>query len=243
MAELLYIQELDSTNNYLKTLEGKDFLADGSIVYTDFQLAGRGQRGNYWESECAQNLLFSVIVHPRHIHPATHFIISQTIALAVVQVLDRYVDGCSIKWPNDIYYGNKKLGGILIENELNGECIANSVIGVGLNVNQTVFTSNAPNPVSLKNIINENIDREVLLKEIQQDFIALYHSVEADRTVVEKSYKQRLFRKEGYHKYRDCLGCEFEARIKDVEPNGILVLELKNFQIYRFAFKEIVYVL
>ena len=153
--QTIHISETDSTNRWLR--ERNVFEGDGAepdmVVVADFQTAGRGCGTNSWESERGSNLLFSILLHPKDIKANQQFLISEIIALALAETIAKRVgEGVSIKWPNDIYWHDRKLCGILIEHRLSGDTIAESIIGVGLNVNQTVFVSNAPNPVSLKQI-------------------------------------------------------------------------------------------
>ena len=241
--EIIHVAETESTNNYIKELNRAQRLTDGTLVYSDFQTTGRGQRGNSWESEAGKNLLFSIIVHPTHILPVEHFIISQVTALAVVQSLDEYISDVEIKWPNDIYFKDKKLCGILIENDLQDGTIVNSTIGIGLNVNQLEFKSNAPNPISMAQITGEIVEHTPLLEAIQSNFMTLYESVLIDRERIESLYMERLYRKKGFYKYSDQAGEEFDARIRGVEKDGLFVLELRNREIKKFAFKEINYIL
>lgn len=241
--EIIHITETASTNNYIKELNNKKQLADGALVFADFQTVGRGQRGTSWEAESGKNLLFSIMIHPAHIEPVEHFIISQTIALAVVQSLDEYISGAEIKWPNDIYMGDKKLCGILIENDLQDGRIMNSTIGVGLNVNQLEFKSDAPNPISMAQIAGKTFELRHLLEKIQYNFMRLYDSVLIGREEIESLYMERLYRKKGFYRYSDQAQNLFEAKIRGVQRDGMFVLELKDGEIKKFVFKEINYIL
>ena len=119
------------------------------VVWAEYQTAGRGCGTNQWESERGKNLTFSILIHPKDLPATQQFHISMAISLAICEALEQYIGDVSIKWPNDIYWRNGKIGGILIENTLKGSIIMESIIGVGLNVNQRIFKSNAPNPVSM----------------------------------------------------------------------------------------------
>ena len=138
------------------------------VVVADNQTEGRGCGTNRWESERGQNLLFSLMIHPENLPANQQFQISMAISLAIIDALGQMVGDLSIKWPNDIYWRNGKLAGILIENTLKGNLIKDSIIGVGLNVNQRKFHSDAPNPVSLWQITGQETNREQLLKDILQ---------------------------------------------------------------------------
>lgn len=243
-APIIHIQETESTNKYLKETPSKNDLPDGTIVYTDFQTAGRGQRGNSWESERGKNLSFSIIVHPKHIEVTRNFLISQIISLAVEEVLSTYTQDISIKWPNDIYHNDNKLAGILIENELVDGIITNSIIGVGININQTIFTSDAPNPISLTQITKKNYDLLTLLAEIQTKFLYLYNkSQRRSFFSITKNYMERLYRREGAHSFSTPEGEVFRASIRGVDFDGSLILALTNGETRRYYFKEVSYIL
>ena len=141
--EMIELNEIDSTNNFLKSyrpLQPKEV----TLVTAEFQTAGRGQIGNSWESESGENLLFSLLIHPQNIKASQQFLISQISALSAKEALEAFTDGLSVKWPNDIYWHDKKIGGMLIENDLSGHTITNCIIGIGLNINQEKFHSPAP---------------------------------------------------------------------------------------------------
>ena len=215
-----------------------------TLVDTDCQTAGRGQQGNSWESEAGCNLSFSLVCHPNFLAASAQFVLSQAIALAVRDALAeeaRGGDGAAftVKWPNDIYYGDCKISGTLIECDLQGKGIMNCIIGTGVNVNQTRFRSDAPNPVSLSQITGRVHDREALLCAIVQRFNELYQRIrQGEAEEVRRLYAERLYRREGLYRYADAKG-EFSARIAAVEPTGHLVLQLENNETRRYEFKEI----
>ena len=155
---ILRVAETASTNSLLRELVIKESLAEGSVVVADFQTAGRGQIGNTWESEAGKNLMFSLVLYPTCIPANRQFLISQIAALSVKEALDLYADHITVKWPNDIYWKDKKICGMLIENDLSGHNLYCSIIGIGINLNQTVFRGDAPNPVSLFQIIGKERD-------------------------------------------------------------------------------------
>jgi len=147
---IISFDSLPSTNNELKNRLKTNDLSEFTTILTSYQTNGRGQQSNVWESADGLNLTFSVLLKPVFLEPALQFYLSKIVALALTDVLMKYVDELSIKWPNDIYVGEKKIAGILIENSLMGSCIDTCVVGIGLNVNQLSFQSSAPNPISLK---------------------------------------------------------------------------------------------
>jgi len=243
MFPIIYVEETTSTNTYLKELSDLQRLEEGTVVYTKKQTAGRGQRGNRWESTPGKNLTFSMILFPHFISGNEQFIISQFISLAVMDCLKGYISHVSVKWPNDIYWKDKKMGGILIENDLTGTKICRSVIGIGLNINQEVFEKDAPNPVSLLQITGMEQDPEELLSKIINNIEQYYEKTKAGKQdEIITLYKKSLFRNEGYYLYHDGKQ-NFSAKIVEIEPSGILVLQTDNGQIRRFAFKEVEYIL
>ena len=153
---LIHIAKADSTNGYLNALCEKEKVSELTTVVADFQTAGRGQRGNSWESEYGKNLMFSFVLYPTFLEARKQFLLSQIASLAVKETLDLYIGDVSIKWPNDIYWKDKKICGMLIENDLMGIHISQSIAGVGININQKEFHSSAPNPISIIQIIAEH---------------------------------------------------------------------------------------
>ena len=238
----IHLQETDSTNNYLKKLLLSRNLEESTIVYTDFQTAGKGQRGNTWESEQGKNLMCSIVLYPDMIKANEQFIISQIVSLAVADTLNKYTSDIAIKWPNDIYWKKKKICGILIENSLEGDTIKEAICGIGININQTTFRSNAPNPVSLKQITDNDSDLNTILNELQNNIAYYYNKLkDGNLNFIIQNYKATLFRKDGYHLYNDGTS-DFYAEIKDVKPDGILVLTTKEGKDRHFAFKEVAYI-
>lgn len=236
----LYLKETSSTNTLLKELVQGQYLKEGFTIYTDYQDRGRGQRGNSWESNRSENLLFSTILYPNHIKAVSQFLISQIVSLAIKKVLDMYISDASIKWPNDIYWHDKKIAGILIENSLLGDNINYSIIGVGLNVNQMRFLSNAPNPVSMQQITGQVHDINIILNQILDQITEFYTQGQVEN--IKKQYKESLYRKDGFFQYSD--GKEiFRAQIRDIENSGSLVLEQENHTVRKFAFKEVQFIL
>lgn len=229
--QIVHIDETDSTNRWLRNSQGENPSPCCKAVWADFQTAGRGCGTNVWESERGQNLTFSVLIHPTDIPAQRQFTISMAAALAVVDALADYADGFSIKWPNDIYWHDRKICGMLIENRLTEGMIKDSIIGIGLNVNQQRFVSDAPNPVSLRQIIGRATDRQELLEKVLNRL-----SLPADAN----RYRSLLYRREGYHPYRDAAG-DFEARLEAVEDDGHLVLQDTDGHTRRYAFKEVIF--
>ena len=243
LPRIIRMESVDSTNNYLRELIAKEDLPDGSAVLVDFQTAGRGQTGNSWESERGKNLTFSIAVYPSAIPANRQFLISQISALSIKDALDSHTGGIYIKWPNDIYWEDRKISGMLIENNLMGTSIHSSVIGIGLNLNQKVFKSNAPNPVSLCQITGKEYDREEVFSHVLSCFYKRYlQLLHGEFGKIAKDYAYSLYRREGFFTYRDGKGV-FKAQIKEIEPDGHLVLQLPGGEIRKYAFKEVEFVI
>ncbi|MDR1881402.1 MAG: biotin--[acetyl-CoA-carboxylase] ligase [Prevotella sp.] len=243
MFSIIHFTEVDSTNNYLKDLLLKQEVEEGTVVSADVQTTGRGQRGNGWISEKGKNLLFSIVLYPDMVKASEQFVISRIASLAVAEYLLKYVGDITIKWPNDIYWKDKKICGILIENTLTSDIVSRSVIGAGININQTTFGRGAPNAVSLKQITGRTYDLEAMLKVIRNNILLLYFEVrDGNVSGINARYRDLLFRRDGFYLYNDGAN-DFFARIKDVEPNGMFVLETENGEEKKFAFKEVRYVL
>lgn len=240
------LKQIPSTNSYLTQLCKENKAQEFHTVIAENQTAGRGQRGNSWESECGKNLTFSTVLYPTVLEAKEQFYLSMIVAFAVVDALGGYTSDFSIKWPNDIYWKDKKIAGILIENELEGGYITQSIIGIGVNVNQEVFHSSAPNPISLLQIIGTTIDRQELFHKILRGIMGGYIFLETNYKLaisnIRQLYHQKLYRKESFHPYRDTDGI-FTAEIQEVEPSGHIVLKDTQGTLRRYAFKEVEFML
>lgn len=237
--EPIFLSETNSTNSYLDELCNKTSVAELTSVYTDFQTAGRGQRGNSWESEARANLLFSFVLYPDFLEARKQFLLSQITALALQELLSQYTDEIRIKWPNDIYWKDKKICGTLIENDLTGVHISRSISGTGVNLNQESFLSDAPNPVSLFQITGRRYDRKEILCDFMER-VAQYYTLlkDGETELIASRYQAVLYRKEGFHAYKDKDG-SFRARICGIEPSGALILEDESGKRREYMFKEV----
>lgn len=239
---IIKLQETCSTNTYLDRIDSENTQQEGCVVTTNTQSAGRGQRGNSWESEPGQNLTFSYLLRPEGIAPQEQFVLSQAASLAVVDVLSQYGSGFSVKWPNDIYYGDRKIAGILIEHNLTGMNISRTIVGIGLNINQQHFISDAPNPISLRQITAEVYDLDMMLHKVLEATSVRYAQCVEDKVQLQRDYASVLYRREGFFLYRDAKG-EFMATIREVQPDGYLILCDTEGNLRRYAFKEVVFVI
>ncbi|MDE6644031.1 MAG: biotin--[acetyl-CoA-carboxylase] ligase [Muribaculaceae bacterium] len=243
---LIEVAEATSTNTLAASMPDAPH---GTVIRAIAQTAGRGQRGNSWESESGKNLTVSIVVRPDNILAYEQFLICRAVSVALVQLLDRVLPGgihAEIKWPNDIYVSDKKICGILIENSLTGITIDRSILGVGLNVNQREFLSDAPNPVSIINI-NGGVELDLvplvnMLWELVDENLSLCSSDEGRRKLTE-NYDSRLWRRSGFHTFAYPDGQHFEASIKSIADNGVMTLQLRDGSTQSFAFKEVQFVL
>lgn len=239
---VIKLQETASTNTYLDKLDVDCQQPEKSVVVTHTQSAGRGQRGNSWEAAPGQNLTFSFLLRPAGVVPQRQFIISQAVSLAVIDVLSRYADGFTIKWPNDIYWRDYKIGGILIEHSLTGMTISRTIVGIGLNINQEKFLSDAPNPISLFQITETQYELDAFLTRILEATALRYEQMYNAPQQVQADYDAVLYRRDGYYAYRDNEGV-FEARIDRVQPDGYLVLVDTANRQRSYAFKEVAFII
>lgn len=239
--KIISLDETTSTNQYLRNLlkDNSNDFDEGTVVVADFQSHGRGQAGNSWFAEKGENLLFSLLIYPDHIAPNRQFIISKMISLAILKTLKVYSSDLKIKWPNDIYLNNRKVAGILIENSLQGKIISNSIVGVGLNVNQEHFPEHLPNPISLYQVTTEKHDSAQLLKEILTHFFRLYESMKKSIADIEAEYLENLFQLNQVCSYKDENGV-FKGEIVDVLHTGHLVVKtIPENETRIYAFKEV----
>lgn len=229
---------MDSTNRYAKENAGKEPL----LVRAEFQTAGRGSGTNTWESEAGKNLTFSIADFPAKLLANKMFVISEVTALALHDTLSMYAEGFSIKWPNDIYHHDCKICGMLIENDLTGKLVKRTVIGIGLNVNQRKFRSDAPNPVSLAQILGKEVEREEVINRFLNSFGRRWQQMEDGKhDALHQEYLSHLFRKDEQHQFSDANGT-FNATLTNVEPTGHLVLRDTSNHLRRYEFKEVKFV-
>lgn len=246
-ASIEWIDSCDSTNTLMKSRG--EAVAHGHVIATRTQTAGRGQRGNSWEAEPGKNLTFSQMLRTDGMDAERQYELSMLTALAILNVLERHLGRdarLSIKWPNDIYAADRKLGGILIEGSVCAGCLDHIVLGAGINVNQSEFRSDAPNPVSMTQITGKEYDLEALMQEIGDeiaDQMAIYEE-DPDGEALRAMYKDALWRREGMHAYRDtATGEHFEAEIADVLPSGLLRLRRADGSEHDYEFKQVAAIL
>lgn len=239
-----WFEEIDSTNS--EAFRNLATAPERSVWGADFQSAGRGQRGNKWESESSVNLMFSVLYRPDFLQASRQFLICALSALSVRRYLAGKGVETKVKWPNDIYAGDRKICGILIEQTISGDKMSASVIGPGINLNQKTFPDNLPNPVSLTLLTGENYhprNELPLVLEAMEHYYGMIHTPEGAEEMM-REYHSALYRLGEFFMYRDMRdNTVFEAKITGVDALGCLVLEDRSGNSRSYAFKEIGYIL
>lgn len=231
-------EELRSTNTEAERV-GWDELEDKMVILTYKQTQGRGQVGNHWESEPGKNISMTVVFKPRELPAGQQFAVSMVIALGACDFISRYVAGCTVKWPNDIYVGDRKISGILIEHSIMGRYVGGSLCGIGVNINQEHFLSDAPNPVSLFQLIGGKMPRGTGVGGVA----GLYWTalrIDTGLRGLERDFLKVLYRREGMYHWEDERGV-FRASIRGVNEFGQLVLEDEGGNERVYGFKEISY--
>jgi BirA family biotin operon repressor/biotin-[acetyl-CoA-carboxylase] ligase len=242
----IHLTAVESTNSYASEMLRQMRQNEGTIIYTFEQTQGRGQRGNTWYSEPNKNIALSLILHPSFLKIEEQFLLTKMVSLSVsdlmAEMLPQHTYQIKIKWPNDIYILDKKVAGILIENTLAGNHIQASVIGIGINVNQTEFNTESGNPVSIKLISGEEMELQTIVERLCEFLEARYLQLKSGKKeMIDHYYIQRLYRIDEWKKYATTEG-EFEGRIKSVSPEGKLQIELHNQEIKEYDLKEIVFI-
>lgn len=241
-----HFDTINSTNTYLQEQQSLGVDVDGWVVSADEQANGKGMGSNVWHSEVSKNLLFSMAFRLDFLEASEQFLISQAVALSILRVLDAHLPSelLSVKWPNDIYYGEKKMGGVLIVNTIAGAMMDTSIIGIGLNVNQTLFPDYLPNPISMSFVTRETYDLKSLLETLVEQVRSTLFAMKdvAFSETLKREYLRRLFR---YHKKgRYCIGGHEVVRFMEgVDSFGRLLLRDEKDVITAYDIKEVSFVL
>jgi BirA family biotin operon repressor/biotin-[acetyl-CoA-carboxylase] ligase len=216
------LDKVDSTNNYAMARIDDGLAKHGMAWFAEEQTAGKGQRGKTWASEKGKNVAMSLVLSPEALKIASHFHLSAAVAVACFEFLEKYIDGeTKIKWPNDLFWRDRKAGGILIENKLQGTMWKWAVVGIGINVNQTVFDRALNNAVSLKQITGRTFNPVELAKELQA-LLMLRLSEENGVEKILKQYNRHLYKINELVTLRKG-GTRFDTVIKEVSALGKLV--------------------
>lgn len=237
---LIKLLAIDSTNSYLKQMAMETFLPDKTVAVTENQWAGQGQRGNSWVSKSGQSLTFSLYKILGALPASRQFMLSMAVSLGLVQTLNNLkVQKIAIKWPNDILSANKKIGGILIENVLEGSLLKYAIIGVGLNVNETAFP-NLPQASSMKMETGQSFQLGEVLDAVVQNIFRELQNLSATNFVeLRKRYENHLYRIDTISVFETPNGARFNGMIKGVSDRGELLVETENAQIQKFQLKEV----
>ena len=239
-----YLPSCHSTNDIaVQMIQSENMVFEGTVIITDNQTAGRGQRGNIWEACTGENLTFSLILKPNFLKASDQFQLNVAVSMGVFDFLSEFIDeNLKIKWSNDIYVGDKKMGGILIENSLQGYQIGHSIIGIGLNINQTEFSNERA--TSLRKITQNPLkyDLSELLKKLLENIEINYLKIKSKQyESLKVRYLSNLFRFEEYHYFKKN-GQQFLGRITGIDETGKLGIETDGNVIY-FDFKEVEFVI
>lgn len=238
-----FYPSIDSTNREARRLIQTQNPALPFWVVADFQTHGKGHGLNTWESPAGENLTATLVCQVASLQAADQFLLSQAVSLGVLDFLHLFVEEARIKWPNDLYVGDQKIGGLLIEHDISGASISRSLIGIGININQLSFSNALPNPVSIKKITGYSYDLDALGELLDQQLSLRLASITPDNRIgMEAAYLQHLYRYKQFCPYKS-KDQWFEARITGVGPFGELLLELKNGAVRTFGFKEVEFIL
>lgn len=235
-----FLDKADSTNNIIQKKLAEGNLPEGSVVVAGYQSSGKGQRGSSWHSNPGENLLFSTVLYPTFLKPEKLFWLSKVIALAASDFVASHAAGTKIKWPNDIYIGNKKTGGILIENTLRGSDLHAAVVGTGINLNQEVFDIPHAKATSLKIASGEMYDVPLCARELLGCIEQRYDQLKKGSfEMLENDYHNRLYLLNTPAEFQSKNGI-FKGKIKGVNEQGLLMVE-RGKTLLTFDIKEIVF--
>lgn len=239
---LLHHEELPSTNTYAQELLAKSKPIEGTVISTFRQPQGRGQVGSKWESEPDKNITMSVILYPSFLPPWQNFALNKAVALAVRHFIAELLPDqlVSVKWPNDIYVGTRKICGILIQNSLNRNALASSIVGIGINVNQTIFSKDIPNPSSLQLENGKEYDLSSLIPKLCWHLEAMYLRLKSGHfAILDAEYLQHLYRYQAATIFQRINGTVFWGKISGISSTGQLLVTHEEGGEEAFDLKEI----
>ncbi len=244
---IIHLKSVDSTNSYASELLRQNSIPEGSLIYTFEQTNGRGQRGSTWESEPNKNIALSLILYPSFLSLEKQYLLTKITSLAVADLMAEMLESTEkngrikIKWPNDIYVGEKKIGGILIENSLRESQLQSSIIGIGININQTHFkTTNQSTSIAL--LANKEFDLKLIMERLCVYIEARYLQLKANKLGnIDFEYLQRLYRLNTWNHFSSNNEL-FEGKITGVSDSGKLQVILKSEEIREFDLKEIIFI-
>jgi BirA family transcriptional regulator, biotin operon repressor / biotin---[acetyl-CoA-carboxylase] ligase len=239
--EIIRFDSVESTNESARQQIQEKRLKEGTVILADEQTRGKGHGSNTWESEKGRNLTFSLILQPTFVEIAGQFIISKAISLGIKDFLALYTQDVAVKWPNDIYVGDKKIAGILIENSIINNRIEYCIAGIGLNINQKEFLSGAPNPVSLIQITGFEVNLDEALELLLGFIETRYEQLKkGEHQVIDKEYLANLYRINEPHEFIT-KGRKFRGMITGIDKIGRLLIETGHEDVLMFDFNEVSY--
>jgi BirA family transcriptional regulator, biotin operon repressor / biotin---[acetyl-CoA-carboxylase] ligase len=238
---IIELERIDSTNLYAWHLLKTERVDEGTVIWAQRQTAGKGQGENEWISQSGKNMTISLILYPRFLPIESQFMLNKSVSLAVLDFVHTLLPtgSCKIKWPNDIYFGFSKLGGILINNTISGSSFVNSIIGIGININQTRFDPALPNPISIKQLLSKET-------EIGHSLIALIGKLDhrydqlkkGDFSLLDHEYRDNLLGINEERKFKKDVDV-FNGFIRDVDLFGRLIIETADNKRLTFSHKEV----
>ena len=242
--QLIFLHEVDSTNTYATNLLRNVNVAEGTIVSTDSQTKGKGQRGAVWNSETGSNITISCVLKPHFLSIKNTFYLSKISALAIYDVLTELLPSSQfdikIKWPNDILVNQKKIAGILIENNFNRDILQHSVIGIGINVNQQAFENLQNTASSLKLLTHQAFNKNDILEKLCRQLEKWYLKLKALKFLeIDEQYIHHLFGLNELNLFIDSKNKEFNAVIVGINSDGKLILKHRDGNLYNYEVKEI----
>jgi BirA family transcriptional regulator, biotin operon repressor / biotin---[acetyl-CoA-carboxylase] ligase len=233
---LIYVPECHSTNTLMSDMLQRQPLPEGTVVVSDFQTAGRGQRGNSWESGKGMNLTFSVLLTPSLVEVTHQFDLTRVVSLAVADVVGRYLP-VRIKWPNDIMVNDRKICGILIENQVQGNRLSKSIVGIGLNINQRHFSSTLASSLAVES--NQTFESAAVLEHLLEALEHRYLQLRQHQELLRQQYLEQLYWKGERHQFL-VQEQPTEGTIQGVDLEGRLQLQTTHGTSF-FRLKEIRY--
>lgn len=239
--KIIKLSAIESTNSFLRDLVNRSDCDHFTVVITDHQTHGRGQRNSKWVSEANKNLTFSVLIKNINVLSSNHKYLNFAVSLAVYQALkEQDIPLLKIKWPNDIMSASSKICGILIENQLKGSQIHSSIVGIGLNVNQVDFPSELTKVSSLKKIMKRDFNIDALLEVILSKLKTMFEILtKKDFSYLEKEYLNLLYKKDVPNMFEDQMQQKFLGIIRNISIDGGLVVELEGGNKKEFGLKEV----
>ena len=236
--EIIHLSYIDSTNNFAAKLLSENLCQNGAVIMADVQTQGKGQRGNVWLAESGKNLLSSFVFKPDNLSVDKQTVLTWATSLSLLETLRKFNIEAQIKWPNDIFVGGKKIAGILIENQLQGAKISCSIIGIGLNINQTFFEN--LNATSLLLETNKIVEPRNFLNLLAHEMSELFNNVNSSNfSFLKTEYESNLFQMNELKVYEDEFG-KFKGKIIGTTEEGKILIEKSN-SIVTYGMKEVVF--